>query len=109
MKETDDADAVTQQWLALLQLLRDFKSCVLYHMENHYCLIFAARSWYMDAGVSPELSSRSDNLPFGYLDYLLLSCGLDISSLSSLLSSSSTFDRAVCSALRHCDYANVPR
>lgn len=48
--EADDADTVTQQWAGLVALLKDSNSALLYHMENHYCLVFAARSWYMDAG-----------------------------------------------------------
>lgn len=50
VREADSAETVTQQWLALMALLRDSNSSVLYHMENHYCLIFAGRSWHMDAG-----------------------------------------------------------
>ena len=50
VREADSAETVTQQWQALMALLRDNNSAVLYHMENHYCLVFAARSWHVDAG-----------------------------------------------------------
>ena len=50
VSEADNADTVTQQWLALMALLRGSNTALLYHMENHYCLVFAARGWHMDAG-----------------------------------------------------------
>lgn len=47
----DSPETVQEQWHSVLRVLQDNNSAFLYHLENHYCLVFAARSWHMDAGM----------------------------------------------------------
>lgn len=58
MGAADSSETVAQQWMALVGLLEDSRSALLYHMENHYCLVFAARSWLMDAGLLLNMSAE---------------------------------------------------
>lgn len=50
VQKHDSAETVQEQWQALVKLLQEPHSALLYHMENHYCLVFAARSWHLNAG-----------------------------------------------------------
>lgn len=51
VSKSDSSELVQEQWRGLLRLLQDGNSVLLYHLENHYCLVSAARSWHMDAGM----------------------------------------------------------
>eukprot|EP00854_Cymbomonas_tetramitiformis_P007532 gene7532-8967_t len=49
---TDSAEKVAQQWQGLRAALLRPATVLIYHMENHYCLIFAAREWRVAGGYS---------------------------------------------------------
>ena len=57
VSKLDSSDTIQEQWQGVVKIVQDSSSAFMYHMENHYCLLFAARSWRMDAGnsVSCEL------------------------------------------------------
>ena len=50
VSKLDSSDTIQEQWQAVVRVVQDSNSAFMYHMENHYCLVFAARSWRMDAG-----------------------------------------------------------
>lgn len=52
VSKLDSNDTIQEQWQAVVRVVQDSNSAFMYHMENHYCLVFAARSWRMDAGYS---------------------------------------------------------
>ncbi|DBA85673.1 TPA: hypothetical protein ACH3X1_005247 [Trebouxia sp. C0004] len=52
VSKLDSSDAIQEQWQGVVGIVQDSRSALMYHMENHYCLAFAARSWRMDAGYS---------------------------------------------------------
>ncbi len=50
VSKLDSNDTIQKQWQGVVRVVQDSSSAFMYHMENHYCLVFAARSWQMDAG-----------------------------------------------------------
>ena len=50
VSKLDSNDNIQKQWQGVVRVVQDSSSAFMYHMENHYCLVFAARSWQMDAG-----------------------------------------------------------
>lgn len=50
VSRSDDPATVQEQWQGVLKVLQSGHSALLFHLENHYCLVFAARSWHLDAG-----------------------------------------------------------
>ena len=48
-----------RQWVGLTAALARPHSAVLYHLQNHYSLIYAAREWHADAGGSHESGGSS--------------------------------------------------
>ena len=52
MGPEDDRGAVAGQWVGLTAALARPHSAILYHLHNHYSLIYAAREWHADAGGS---------------------------------------------------------
>ncbi|KAA6421586.1 MAG: hypothetical protein FRX49_08530 [Trebouxia sp. A1-2] len=52
VSKADSTDTIQEQWQGVVKIVQDSSSAFVYHMENHYCLVFAARSWCMDAGYS---------------------------------------------------------
>lgn len=45
VRESDPSDVVAAQWQALTDVLDRPRTALIYHLENHYCLVFAAREW----------------------------------------------------------------
>ena len=56
MGPEDDRGAVARQWAGLTAALARPHSAVLYHLQNHYSLIYAAREWHADAGGAAGIS-----------------------------------------------------
>lgn len=56
VSKADSTDTIQEQWQGVVKIVQDSSSAFVYHMENHYCLVFAARSWCMDAGISSAVS-----------------------------------------------------
>lgn len=54
----DDSDIVDAHWMALLAALRDPQRVLLYHLENHYSLVYAARSWAATRNVADGVAAR---------------------------------------------------
>jgi hypothetical protein len=50
VSKLDSSDTIQEQWQGVVRIVQDSSSAFMYHLENHYCLVFAARSWRMDAG-----------------------------------------------------------
>jgi hypothetical protein len=60
----DTPERQTSQWAALRALLTRPASVLLYHLENHYCLVFATREWTASGGYNgtrqvPNLHTRT--------------------------------------------------
>ncbi|KAJ1407969.1 hypothetical protein B484DRAFT_337098 [Ochromonadaceae sp. CCMP2298] len=67
----DSADTVTAQWDALRACLLHPREVLLFHLKNHYALLFAAREW-VDAGgtcVRQLLTARKGQRPAAWLDF----------------------------------------
>ena len=45
VRASDEPAAVDAQWRALVATLRSPDAALLYHMENHYSLVYGAREW----------------------------------------------------------------
>jgi hypothetical protein len=45
VRASDDAAAVNVQWRGLVAALRSPDTILVYHLENHYSLVFGAREW----------------------------------------------------------------
>ena len=50
VSKLDSNDTIQEQWQAVVRVVQDTNTAFMYHMENHYCLVFAARAWRVDAG-----------------------------------------------------------
>ena len=59
VSKSDPPEIIQEQWQGILKMLHGSNSALLHHMENHYCLVFAARSWHIDAGQTLSLTKSS--------------------------------------------------
>jgi hypothetical protein len=61
VRKLDSSDTIQEQWQGLVKIVQDSSSALMYHLENHYCLVFAARSWRMDAGISSAVCDAMES------------------------------------------------
>eukprot|EP01063_Lacrimia_lanifica_P005446 TRINITY_DN13218_c0_g1_i1.p1 TRINITY_DN13218_c0_g1~~TRINITY_DN13218_c0_g1_i1.p1 ORF type:complete len:406 (+),score=161.29 TRINITY_DN13218_c0_g1_i1:359-1576(+) len=71
VKATDDAAAAAKQWHQLRQAFDAPNSALLFHLTNHYALVFAMRSWTTpDGAVNREiLTARKGQRPNTWLPF----------------------------------------
>lgn len=55
----DDEELITSQWNALKNMFSRPDSCVLFHLTNHYTIIYAIREWII-VNPSPSNPSQTD-------------------------------------------------
>jgi len=73
--DKDMPDTVERQWKSLLGLIGKRDTCIMYHLENHYSLIYGAREWTVDAGyaglrtVRQLLLARPGQRPCAWVDF----------------------------------------
>lgn len=74
----DGEDMVAEQWGKLLSWLSAPRAALIYHLENHFSLIYAAREWRSDAGyggartVRQVLVARPGQRPCYWVDFAWL-------------------------------------
>ena len=75
LSANDTKETVQVQWEALVTAVRSDSSVLIYHLENHYSLIFAAREWDADAGyggkrtVRQVLVAKPGQQPCSWIDF----------------------------------------
>ena len=70
-KVADDAPTITKQWNALRDAFSAPNSAVLFHLTNHYALVFAMRSWTTPEGVHEReiLTARRGQRPNTWIPF----------------------------------------
>ena len=72
---SDTKEATLVQWEALVAIVKSENSVLIYHLENHYSMIYATREWDADAGyggkrtVRQILVAKPGQQPCSWLDF----------------------------------------
>ena len=72
---SDTKEATVVQWEALVAIAKSDNSVLIYHLENHYSMIYATREWDADAGyggkrtVRQILVAKPGQQPCSWLDF----------------------------------------
>jgi len=72
LQKKDSADQIASQWDALKAAFTRPDTVLLFHLKNHYALIFATREWYMDETgtyVRQILTARRGQRPTAWIDF----------------------------------------
>ena len=73
--ESDTDEVISGQWQQLLDMVVDENNALIYHLENHYSLVYACREWAADAGyggrrvVRQVLVARPGQRPCYWVDF----------------------------------------
>lgn len=59
VQASDSPDAISGQWAALVATLCSPDDVLLYHLENHYSIVYAAREWACGGNVSDGIAGAS--------------------------------------------------
>uniref|UniRef100_A0A061REP7 Uncharacterized protein n=1 Tax=Tetraselmis sp. GSL018 TaxID=582737 RepID=A0A061REP7_9CHLO len=75
ISDNDSNEKVEKQWTSLLRVLNSPESCVIYHLENHYSLVYGVREWTVDVGyagsrnIRQVLLARPGQRPCTWIDF----------------------------------------
>eukprot|EP01062_Namystynia_karyoxenos_P022278 TRINITY_DN18534_c0_g1_i2.p1 TRINITY_DN18534_c0_g1~~TRINITY_DN18534_c0_g1_i2.p1 ORF type:complete len:470 (+),score=168.87 TRINITY_DN18534_c0_g1_i2:81-1412(+) len=71
VRDTDEEPVVAKQWRALWDAFSEEGSVLIFHLTNHYALIFALREWTEPGGrpVRQLLSARRGQRPAAWIDW----------------------------------------
>jgi hypothetical protein len=71
LSRKDSEEVVASQWDSLRSQFSSRESVLLFHLKNHYALIFGLREWHTEGGgaVRQLLTARKGQRPSAWIDF----------------------------------------